>query len=329
MSKCFPKHSLFRYLKFSSSQQSALLHVSVLHTDGSEAQNLDDGETDPVFKQPKKISLFRTSSLNQDPATSERERTVERKSSWDRADLFKTSDSEEAGLCDDSSELGVEEGFSRSKLVVESEDGDVGVSSRLSSCEADEEHILEGDNSGRVQSTDVHEVGKKENDAGERDTQQTLAVSEDSCVPLEVVKRRESSTATGCRYNRLSVISSESDKKSSESVEVLGSASSEGGSGFTTSPETDLPQISPEMSVSSSATGLGLSVEASSPDSVEVIPDTPSSVEIIGEESSGRASRTTMSSSPYISPDDPEGPPSVLPIVPQQNLGQISLALDR
>lgn len=312
-----------------SFQKGISLHISVLNTGDSEAEKLDDGETDPVFKQPKKIGLFRTSSLNQEPVTSERERTLDRKSSWDRADLFKTSDSEEAGLCDDSSELGVEEGFSRSKLVVESEDGDTGVRSRLSSCEADEERTLEGENSGRIWSIDVSEVDKKESGAGETDVQQTSAVAKDSCVPLEVVKRREPSAAGSCKYNRLSVISSESDKKSSESVEVLGSASSEGGSGFTTSPETDLPQISPGMSASSSATGLGLSVEASSPDSVEVIPDTPSSVEIIGEVSSGRASRTTMSSSPYVSPDDPQDLPRIIATVSQPNSEQISIALDR
>lgn len=312
-----------------SFQKGTFLHVSVLNIGDSEAQKLDDGETDPVFKQPKKISLFRASSLNQEPVMSERERTLDRKRSWDHADLFKTSDSEEAGLCDDSSELGVEEGFSRSKLVVESEDGDMGVRSRLSSCEADEERTLERENSGRVWSIDISEVDKNESGVGEADAQQTSAVAEDSCVPLEVVKRREPSAAGSCKYNRLSVISSESDKKSSESVEVLGSASSEGGSGFTTSPETDLPQISPGMSASSSATGLGLSVEASSPDSVEVIPDTPSSVEIIEEVSSGRASRTTMSSSPYVSPDDPQGLPRITAIVTQPNSEQISLALDR
>lgn len=300
------------------------LNVSLLNTGGSEAHKLDDRETDPVFKQPKKISLFRTASLNQEPATSKKERTVDRKSSWDHADLFKTSDSEEGGLCDDSSELGVEEGFSRSKLVVESEDGDTGVHSRLPSCDGDEDRTLEGGNSDRVWSTGVSDFGKKGSGAGE-----TLAVAEDTCVPLELVKMREPSTTGSCKYNRLSVISSESDKKSSESVEVLGSASSEGGSGFTTSPETDLPQVSPGMSASSSAGGLGLSVEASSPDSVEVIPDTPSSVEIIGEGSSGRGSKTPMSSSPYVSPDDPQSPPRIPAIVTQPNLQQISLTLDR
>lgn len=301
----------------------------MLNTGGSVAHTLDDLESDPVFKQPKKISLFRTSSLNQDLATLENERTLNRKSSWDRGELFKTSDTEEAGLCDDFSEFGVEEGFSRSKLVVESEDGDMGFHSRLSSCEADEERTSEGENSGRVHSIDIPEVNKEEGEAKETYAEQTLVVAEDSRVPLEVVKRREPSTSGSCKYNRLSVISSESDKKSSESVEVLGSACSEGGSGFTTSPETDLPQVSPGMSASSSAIGLGLSVEASSPDSVEVIPDTPSSVEIIGETSSGRASRTTMSSSSYISPDDTQDPSRILAVVTQPNSEQISLALDR
>ncbi|PSN32413.1 hypothetical protein C0J52_17542 [Blattella germanica] len=289
-----------------------------------------DGEADLVFKQPKKISLFRTSSLNQEPIPSDKDRTLGRKGSWDRADLFKTSDSEEAGLCDDSSELGVEEGFSRSKLVVESEDGDMGVRSRLSSCEADEERTLDGESFERTQSIDVPESEKGEFGLLDMEQRQTIpGIGEDSYIPLEVVKRRESSTGGSYKYNRLSVISSESDKKSSESVEVIGSASSEGGSGFTTSPETDLPLISPGMSASSSATGIGFTVDASSPDSVEVIPDTPSSVEIIGEDSSGRASRTTLSSSPYVSPDDPQGPPRMLAIVTQPNSEQISLALDR
>ncbi|KAJ9575477.1 hypothetical protein L9F63_007682, partial [Diploptera punctata] len=212
----------------------------------SESQKMEDGEADLVFKQPKKINLFRTSSLNQEPSASDIHRTSDRKSSWDRTDLFKTSDNEEAGL--------------------------------LSSCEVDEERTLEGENSVRIQTGDSFSTERKE------------------------IKRREPSTSSNYKYNRLSVISSESDKKSSESVEVIGSASSEGGSGFTTSPETDLPG----MSASSSATGLGFTVDASSPDSVEVIPDTPSSVEILGEESSGRASRTTLSSSPYVSPDDPQ-----------------------
>jgi hypothetical protein len=70
-----------------SFQKGTFLHVSVLNIGDSEAQKLDDGETDPVFKQPKKISLFRASSLNQEPVMSERERTLDRK----RNILYKSS----------------------------------------------------------------------------------------------------------------------------------------------------------------------------------------------------------------------------------------------
>ncbi|XP_068081731.1 TATA element modulatory factor isoform X2 [Anabrus simplex] len=231
----------------------------------------DEGAEDPVSMQPKKQTLFRTGSLTQEPKK-------------DR-ELFKSLESEDGTLCDDSSELGVEEGFSRSKLVVESEDGDASVRSRLSSCE-DEEVEVPGQSA--------------------KDT------SDGSSLPAEVTRRGETNS---CKNNRLSVISSESDKKSSESVEILGS--SEGGSGFTTSPDSDMPLLSPEISTSSSVMELKLSTMASSPESVEIIPDTPSSVEVLGEDSSGRTSRATMFSSPFMSPIEPPDHPTTLALLSQ------------
>lgn len=70
--------------------------------------------------------------------------------------------------------------------------------------------------------------------------------------------RRNSSNRNSYISNRLSVISTESEgRKSSDSVEVLGSLS------CTTSPDTDLPSIS-------NSSSMGLPVSSSCTDSVEV-----------------------------------------------------------
>ncbi|XP_026278370.1 TATA element modulatory factor isoform X2 [Frankliniella occidentalis] len=82
--------------------------------------------------------------------------------------------------------------------------------------------------------------------------------------------------------NRLSVVSSESDRRSSDSVEVIGSTS------CTASPESDLPN---SLSTSSLASSAGLRpVSASSPDSVDIIPESSdshsASVEVLGSHGS-------------------------------------------
>ncbi|XP_035721241.1 TATA element modulatory factor-like isoform X1 [Vespa mandarinia] len=88
--------------------------------------------------------------------------------------------------------------------------------------------------------------------------------------------------------NRISIISSDSDKKSLESVEILGSQSN---TDCTTTPESDANSVSD--SIGPCAVGLKVNSE-----SVEILPDSlvtsPSSVEILGEWKSD--------SSPYLSP---------------------------
>nr|CAD7596394.1 unnamed protein product [Timema genevievae] len=292
----------------------------------SEIKDIIDCELDPVSRQPKKASLFRTMSLDQDTLETsvKKPKTPEYGQGWDPSDLFKNSQSEEAGLCDDSSEVGAEEGFSRSQLVVESEDGESEVRSRLSSCEVDDDQIADIDTILCPLDSKILGTDQKENF---EDVPDTSLRNESSYIPVEVTSRkREVSITNNYKYNRLSVISSESDKKSSESVEVLGSASSEGGSGFTTTPDSDTALISPEISTSSSAVGLKFAAVASSPESVEVIPDTPSSVEVLGE-SSGRTSRTT--SSPYVSPSSPQEHPDILNILSQTSTEHLEQTLSK
>ncbi|KAJ1529876.1 hypothetical protein ONE63_006608 [Megalurothrips usitatus] len=113
--------------------------------------------------------------------------------------------------------------------------------------------------------------------------------SSTTVVPSDEVKWRRkekqserSQNRNSYGNNRLSVLSSESDRRSSDSVEVLGSTS------CTASPDSDLPT---SLSASSLASSAGLRpVSASSPDSVEVIPDSSvshsTSVEVLGSHSS-------------------------------------------
>ncbi|KAK7866995.1 hypothetical protein R5R35_006861 [Gryllus longicercus] len=263
------------------------------------SQVSDDAEGDPVSQQPQKVTIF--------PSYQDSEAMpgdIVSKGSWE-GEGHSSLDTE-VTLCDDTSEAGAEH-FSTSKLVVESEDN-VGMQRRLSICETEEEK------------EDV--IGSSAVTGETLGVQKSVLEVKQECsdeTVIQVMRRRDVSNTNGFKYNRLSVISSESDKKSSESVEVLGSASSEGGSGCTTSPESDLPLLSPEMSASSSFTGLKLSALASSPESVEVIPDTPSSVEILCDESNGRTSETTMSS-PHMSPGDPPAPPNSLAVLAQNVL---------
>ncbi|XP_076161180.1 TATA element modulatory factor isoform X4 [Ptiloglossa arizonensis] len=99
------------------------------------------------------------------------------------------------------------------------------------------------------------------------------------------------SSSDGHVLDRMSYMSSENDKKSLESVEILGSRSN---TDCTTTPESDGNSLS--NSASPSATGAKMNSE-----SVEILPDSPvtspSSVEILGDWKSD--------SSPYLSPIDP------------------------
>ncbi|XP_044736036.1 TATA element modulatory factor [Chrysoperla carnea] len=85
-----------------------------------------------------------------------------------------------------------------------------------------------------------------------------------------VIKRKEKSNSAYC--NRLSIISSESGRNSSDSVEILGSSDT----GCTSTPDSEM--ISYGHSLSTSSSGLRNS------DSVEIIPDSltsPSSIEVL------------------------------------------------
>ncbi|XP_011881931.1 PREDICTED: TATA element modulatory factor-like [Vollenhovia emeryi] len=89
-------------------------------------------------------------------------------------------------------------------------------------------------------------------------------------------------------FHRVPNVSSESDKKSLESLEILGSRSN---TDCTTTPESDLNSLSPSV----------VDIKVNS-ESVEILPDSlvtsPSSVEILGDWKSD--------SSPYLSPIDPK-----------------------
>ncbi|XP_014477317.1 PREDICTED: TATA element modulatory factor isoform X2 [Dinoponera quadriceps] len=91
---------------------------------------------------------------------------------------------------------------------------------------------------------------------------------------------------------QMPTVSSESDKKSLESVEILGSQSN---TDCTTTPESDPNSVS--NSISPSVVGIKVNSE-----SVEILPDSlvtsPSSVEVLGDWKSD--------SSPYLSPIDPK-----------------------
>lgn len=184
-------------------------------------------------------------------------------------------------LVDDSSDIGsIDEKFSKSKLVVReiSEDGESSIRSRLSSSEMDPD--------------DEKSCGYLDNlvQIEETGTEKLCSVS---------VRTRDRERPSSFYTNRLSVISSESGKNSSESVEVLG------GTGCTTTPESEL--TSKSISTSSSAPGRPHS------DSVEVLPDSltsPSSVEILSDitTTSHRLSQVTDEEfmSPFQSPIDHE-----------------------
>ncbi|KOC68710.1 TATA element modulatory factor [Habropoda laboriosa] len=122
--------------------------------------------------------------------------------------------------------------------------------------------------------------------------QENVVKNEDETSESEKKENCEQdSDSTASISNRLSIVSPENDKKSLESVEVLGSRSS---TDCTTTPESDGSSVS--NLPSSSAVGTKVNSE-----SVEVLPDSlvtsPSSVEVLGDWKSD--------SSPYLSPMDP------------------------
>lgn len=111
-------------------------------------------------------------------------------------------------------------------------------------------------------------------------------------MTLESSDANRTSSPTNVFHNAPNPVSSESDKKSLESVEILGSQSN---SDCTTTPESDLNSVT--NSLSPSLVGIKVNSE-----SVEILPDSlvtsPSSVEVLGDWKSD--------SSPYLSPIDPK-----------------------
>ncbi|XP_076680234.1 TATA element modulatory factor isoform X2 [Andrena cerasifolii] len=133
----------------------------------------------------------------------------------------------------------------------------------------------------------------EKHDAVERSTDKMEdSVANDGESECEGRDCRESeSSADDRRLNRMSFASSENDKKSFESVEILGSRSN---TDCTTTPDSD----GNSLTNSASPSDIGAKVTS---ESVEILPDSlvtsPSSVEILGDWKSD--------GSPYLSPIDP------------------------
>lgn len=122
-------------------------------------------------------------------------------------------------------------------------------------------------------------------------TTSTGGDEEEQCDDVASESNDHTSSPTNV-FQKIPNISSESDKKSMESVEILGSQSN---TDCTTTPESDLNSVT--NSLSPSVVGIKVNSE-----SVEILPDSlvtsPSSVEILGDWKSD--------SSPYLSPIDPK-----------------------
>ncbi|KAK4876753.1 hypothetical protein RN001_009259 [Aquatica leii] len=170
---------------------------------------------------------------------------------------------------DDSIDFG-DDGFSRSKLVVQhSDDGEGSIFSNVVTPNADEDRP-------------------------------DISTIEPEPIPEEPTVAKKDQLRVN--PNRLSLVSVESGITSSESVEIVS-----GGTGCTTSPESDLQSIGKSVSTSSSA-GLKIS------ESVEVLADSltsPSSVEILPTESDYNYTEEFVS--PLASPivEDARSPDSV------------------
>lgn len=183
-------------------------------------------------------------------------------------------------LADDASDFGlIEEKFSQSKLVVReiSEDGDGSMRSHMSSSD--------------------HE-GEEEKETPVKPEELLLNnVCEPCTSELDSCKIRQKERPSSFLSNRLSVISCDSGKNSSESVEILGNSS---GTGCTTTPDSELTSIGQSVSTSSSTVGTKQTSE-----SVEVLPDSltsPSSIEILGSEATNSHRLSQYTDQEFISP---------------------------
>jgi cytoskeletal protein RodZ len=134
-------------------------------------------------------------------------------------------------------------------------------------------------------SSDIIDYSNTSAKSGENNKQHSIESIEMSKKNSTVSRRKEN--ATTCSLNRLSILSTESDKRSSESVEILSSRSATN-TECTNSPDSDLNSLSTSVDIKANS------------ESVEVLPDSlvtsPSSVEVLGDWKSDE--------SPHMSPMD-------------------------
>lgn len=186
-------------------------------------------------------------------------------------------------IVDDSSEVGVgDDLFSKSKLVVHGLSEDSEGSSSYSRLNSENDNLVESpktnaDNSPSVEDCDIS--------SHKGDLSSIIKSTIGENYPINL--RRLSDKQNSSYLNRLSIISSESGKNSSESIEVLCSQS------LKTTPDSE--------------GSLGLKLPSSS---VEILPDslmTPSSVELLGFSNSGESHESDDEfRSPLTSPIDHE-----------------------
>ncbi|XP_076242030.1 TATA element modulatory factor isoform X2 [Calliopsis andreniformis] len=133
-------------------------------------------------------------------------------------------------------------------------------------------------------------VEKQDSNTCSLDKKSDVAINSGN-YELEKKENYEPESSENGKSNRMSIVSSENDKKSLESVEILGSQSN---TDCTTTPESD----GNSLSISVSPPDVGAKANS---ESVEILPDSlvtsPSSVEILGDWKSD--------GSPYLSPIDP------------------------
>lgn len=120
------------------------------------------------------------------------------------------------------------------------------------------------------QEQSAHSISTTPSNKSSEEIRPSSLESTESKKTTVIPRRKDPSTSHS--FNRLSVVSAESDRKSSESVEVLGSQSD-----YTNSPDSDVNSLS-----------VSVGLKANS-ESVEVLPDSlmtsPSSVEVLADES--------------------------------------------
>lgn len=273
----------------------------------SEAEDLSQ----PVSSQPKKSdnsSLFLSSSSVAVATPDWKWGDINLDSGMDgetEALLRLKEGGDEESLFDDSSEV---DGFNRSKLVVGSIDSErdsipaseTGSDSKSQAMsESQEERTIE---SGEFE----HSIRPDETSSRTFSLQSSDSASLIQIETFHSVSATSSQSHPGARLSIHSTDSPEegSERKSSESVEILGSSAS-------SSPESDMLRSASEAAIKKTSLQINMpsgeitskevvSHSHSSPESVEVIPESltsPSSVEVLG------SSRTSSS---YTSPTDPE-----------------------